>query len=164
MAKRGWFGERKRHSEAAKLGWRRKEYGSDGRRSRFVKHLGKKAGRKAKRGAKFAGRMTRRGTERLGREAAKAGREVGREWKETGVEVIEEDFPRATKAGRKVKRYIGDEYQKFVEEEERIDAEMDAVLEDTDYTYVEGHPRKKPKSTPAKKKPKKKGKSKPKRK
>ena len=164
MAKRGWFGERKRHSEAARLGWQRKEYGSNGRRSRFIKHLGKRAGKKVKRGAKFAGRMTRRGTERLGREAAKAGREVGGEWKEAGVEVIEEDFPRATKAGRKVKRYIGDEYQKFVEEEERIDAEMDAVLEDTDYTYVEGHPRKKPKSTPAKKKSTKKGKSKPKKK
>ena len=164
MGKKGWFGQKKRHSEAAILGWQRKEYGSNGRRSRFVKHLGKRAGKKIERGAKFTGRMTRRGIERVGKEAARAGREVGGEWKRAGVEVIEEDFPRTTKAARKVKRYIGDEYQQFVEEEERIDSRMDAALEDTDYTYVEGHPRKKPKSTPAKKKSKKKAKSKPKKK
>ena len=163
MAKRGWYGEKQRHSTAAKLGWNRRMR-AGGVRSRFVKHLGRKAGKRVKRGAKFAGHMTKRGAKRLGRETVKAGKEVGGEWKKTGVEVIEGDFPRATKAARKVKRYIGDEYQKFVEEEEHIDDRMDATLEGTDYTYVEGHPRKKPKYAPAKKKSTKKGKSKSKKK
>ena len=78
----GWFGEPRRHSNAAKLGWKRRDR-AGGRRLDYLKHLGKRGKKKVNRGAKYIGSRTKKGAKFVGRHAIQAGKEVGGEWKKT---------------------------------------------------------------------------------
>jgi hypothetical protein len=87
-----------------------------GQRLRFLGHIVKKGGKKVKRAAEEAVRETKE------------------EWSEATVKTV----PGA--------RRVRDEWRKFKSEEDEVDDHMDRDLEDTDYTYVHGHIRKKPSS------------------
>jgi hypothetical protein len=150
MAKRGWFGEPGRHARAARLGWNRR-LRADGRRLDYIKS-------RTKRGAKYIGSRVKKGAKKVGRAAVEAAKDTGREWKDTGKEVMVKTFPTTAKVASHVKKRVGADYQRFLEEEGYLDdegyldEEIDEDLEGTKLTHVKGHVRRKSSSAPARKK------------